>query len=303
MAKNRKPKIGAKTAGVISCETARVFTTLGKNGNGLGVVTAARGLSAATMQQVARTLGFSETSFVLPATGKGADYRVRFFTPEKEIPFAGHPSLGTLFVLQKRGLVPHEKSYVQQVGKRKIALCLMPDGRITMAQGKPRFLKPISRALAAQVLGLDESAIAGEPMAVSTGLAHIIIPLASMAHLKLARIRQTAYEKARKICGADCVMPFFLENGSARCRMFAPALGITEDPATGSGCGPLAAYAVKAGLIAVPPGGCAQLRVTQGIKKVSTLFASVRTRGNAIVSVDVGGYCALSAKRKVRPGK
>jgi PhzF family phenazine biosynthesis protein len=298
MAKNRKSNYGG-IPGIVSCQTARVFTTKGKNGNGLGVVTDARGLSREAMRETARALGFSETSFVFPPTVKGADYRVRFFTPEKEIPFAGHPALGTLFVLRKLGLVPRKGKYVQQISRRKIGLTAMPDGRIIMDQGRPRFGKPLRPALAAKMLGLDETAIAGMPVAVSTGLPHIIVPLASLAHLKNCRIERAAYERARRESGADCVMPFYAGKGSVVCRMFAPAFGITEDPATGSGCGPLACQMVKTGLTAAAKSGVVEMRITQGIEEPSTLFARVHVKNNAITKVEVGGYCALSLPRKV----
>jgi trans-2,3-dihydro-3-hydroxyanthranilate isomerase len=280
-------------------ETARVFTKLGRNGNGLGVVTDARGLDAVKMQKIARILGFSETSFVFGAGRSKADYVVRFFTPKKEIPFAGHPSIGTLFILLKKGLLSPKKNYVQQIGARKVPLSLADDGRIYMDQGRPVFGREIPAGLSAKLLSLPEADVAGAGMAVSTGLPHLIIPLASKKALRKARIASSAYDKVRKEFGADCVMPFFAEGGAVFCRNFIPALGVAEDPATGSGCGPLACYIVRHGNMFKKGDGVVEVEVSQGIGRVSQLMARVRLKGRKIIGVDVGGHSSLGKRRLV----
>ena len=136
-------------------EVVRVFTNNGKNGNGLAVFLKGHGLNKKTMQAIAKKLGFSETSFVFEPTNKSADYRVRFFTPETELPFAGHPSLGTLFVLRRLRLLGKKDEYCQQIGRRLVKMSALSDGRIRMDQGKPKFGKTLSQKICASLLRID----------------------------------------------------------------------------------------------------------------------------------------------------
>lgn len=283
---------------IIRCAVARVFTNRGKNGNLLGVVTDTARLTAGQMQAIAHTLGYSETSFVFFDTKKG-DYRVRFFTPEKELPFAGHPTLGTLFVLRALRLVPKKTTYVQMIGKRKVPLEIFPDGLIRMEQGKPSFAPGVRRALAAAMLGVEEEDIIGEPLVASTGVPQLIVPLKNATLLRKARILNSVYQSALKKTGAGCIMPFVIDKGKIYCRMFAPALGITEDPATGGGCGPLAAYIVRKKLVAASKETVA-LEMLQGGAKKSLLMAWVRRTRGGIASVAVAGFCAMGKPRVVR---
>lgn len=283
---------------IIRCAVARVFTNGGKNGNPLGVVCDASALSAAQMQTIAKELGYSETSFVFFDVRKG-DYRVRFFTPEREIPFAGHPALGTLFVLRALGMVKKKAAYVQVIGARKVPLSVLADGRIRMEQGKPRFAPGIARALAAALVGVDEANVTGEPLVVSTGLPHLIIPLKGAKPLRGARISNAVYQRALTNTGASCVMPFTIDKGKIRCRMFAPAFGIAEDPATGSGCGPLAAYIVREKLMPAPE-DAVTLEIRQGGAQQSLLTAWVRRARGKVAGVAVGGLCAMDTPRAVR---
>ena len=282
---------------IIRCAVTRVFTNGGKNGNLLGVVTETGSLSTAQMQSIAHKLGYSETAFVFFDTD-GGDYRVHFFTPEKEIPFAGHPTLGTLFMLRSLRMVPKKRTYVQVIGKRKVPLEIMPGGLIRMEQGRPSFAAGTSRALAAAIVGMEENDVIGDPLVVSTGLPHLIIPLKKVGHIRRARILDAVYQGVLKKTGASCVMPFAVDRGRIYCRMFAPALGIAEDPATGSGCGPLAAYIVRQKMMAAS-GGTTTLEILQGGAKKSLLMAWVRRGRGGIASVAVGGSCAMSKPRTV----
>jgi trans-2,3-dihydro-3-hydroxyanthranilate isomerase len=284
----------------VDVHTARVFTNGGKNGNWLGVVAPAETLDARIMQKVAKILGFSETSFVFPLAKTKADYRVRFFTPEKEIPFAGHPSIGTLFVLRKLGRLPQKMDYTQSIGTRSVKLRAQDDGRIYMDQGRGALGRRIGRDDAAKLLGLPEEQIAGEPQTVSTGLPHLLIPLVSQTALLKARISLQVYDMVRKQAKADCIMPFFVKGNKARCRMFAPAYGVKEDPATGSGCGPLASF-LFANNDSVPPAskGMRRLEVLQGSKKLSRLYAVIHVKNGKQVNVEVGGECRMGKMRTV----
>lgn len=278
-------------------ETAKVFTKLGRNGNRLGVVTDARGMDAATMQKIAKTLGFSETSFVFPPDGPGADYLVRFFTPKREIPFAGHPSVGTLFVLLEKGLLPKKSNYVQKITGGNIPLRVTGDGRIFMGQPKPVFGGKVGRKTLVELLSLDKRDVLGEGRVVSTGLPHILVQLSSKGALRRAAISPPVYERVRRRFKADCVMPFFLEGQSVFCRNFIPALGVAEDPATGSGGGALACLVVKNGKIPTKKGDAVEMELFQGLGKVSQLFARVGVKREGISGVEVGGFCSMGKKR------
>ncbi len=282
-------------------EVVRVFTNDGKNGNGLAVFLKGHGLKKKTMQAIAKKLGFSETSFVFMPAKKGADYRVRFFTPEVELPFAGHPSLGTLFVLRRLRLLRGKKNYIQQTGGRLLKMSVLEDGRICMDQGKPAFSKDVPPTLCADLLGLKRVDVAGRAMAVSTGNPHLIIPLRDRGALVSAAIDMRVYRKAVKTTGAACVMPFTIRSGSVTCRMFAPGLGVPEDPATGSGCGPLAAYLVRERLASCSGNKkrCA-VEIKQGTRGGgSLLYAWVEKDGGIIKRVEVGGQCVAVARRRI----
>jgi len=279
---------------VLSYEVVRVFTRNGKNGNGLAVFPDGSGLSPEMMLKIAARLGFSETSFVMEPAGD-ADYSVRFFTPEKELPFAGHPSIGTLFALSRIGKVKRKRNFTQKIGRRLVHLRLEKDGAIFMKQGKPEFGRKVLPETAAAILGLHVKDIGGEPAVVSTGLPHIIIPLASYTALKRAKIAEPVYREAIVFAKAEAVMPYAVFRGQVWCRMFAPALGITEDPATGSGAGPLAAY------IAREKGSGGEIDMYQGTAPdgASLLKTKVSMSGAQVSGLEVGGYCVFLESRKI----
>jgi len=283
-------------------EAVNVFTDNGKNGNGLAVVSDARGLKKNVMQGVAKKLGFSETSFVLAPTKKGADYRVRFFTPEVELPFAGHPSLGTLFVLRRLGLLKKKNVYTQQVGGRLVELSILEDGRIVMDQGKPAFGKKLPQKICANLLGVSADRLAGAPMVVSTGNPHLLVPLRDIKTLESASINMRVYRKVAADSPANCIMPFTIRGGKITCRMFAPGIGVPEDPATGSGCGPLAAYLAREGFVSFPDNkNRVEVEIRQGTRQSgrSLLYAWVEKEGGEIKRVRAGGRCAYLGKRRV----
>ncbi len=282
----------------IHCHVARVFTRNGKSGNKLGVVTETAGLAAADMQAIAARLGFSETSFVFFDTKKG-DYRVRFFTPEKEIPFAGHPTIGTLFVLRALGLVKKGKAFVQVIGPRRVPLEVAADGVIWMEQGKPSFASGCARGIAASLLGAHEGEVANEPMAVSTGLPIMLIHLQNRRALTRARILNAVYQSVFKKHGTACIMPFAIDKGQVYSRMFAPNLGIAEDPATGSAAGPLAAYLTHMARVA-PNEKELRLDILQRGGAKSLLYARVALRRGEPAAVSVGGRCVMAGPRTVR---
>jgi trans-2,3-dihydro-3-hydroxyanthranilate isomerase len=282
---------------------ADVFTDRPFGGNPVAVLPDARGLDEAAMQAIAREMNLSETAFVFPATDPKADVRVRFFTPEREIPLAGHPTLGTHYLLALEGryhLTEPVTRIHQEIGVGVLPVDLhVSGGRVThvvMTQGLPTFgLEAEERSLVARALSLPEESLAEgvSVQVVSTGLPHLIIPLRGLKDVERARVDGAALDKLAGEVGADCFMPFCLETvdgaKDVHVRMFAPRLGAPEDPATGSGSGALGAYLVRYGLVEVTP-PTTVIRSEQGLEagRPSSLIIEVDGR-EEITAVRVGG--------------
>jgi len=225
-----------------------VFTVDGDrfSGNPLCVIEDARGLTDAQMQAIARQMNLSETTFVLPGEQPGADARVRIFTPGFEMPFAGHPTLGTASVVgagrdrvtleMRAGLVPVTR-----------------DGASwTLRAARPPETRKVSASPGelASMLGLPAEAIAGEPLWVSTGVEQLVIPVAAAEHVRAARpvpalLERWGYSETRREAMAYVwaaagdewpVRFFFTANGAC-----------LEDPATGSACANLGGWWIATG--------------------------------------------------------
>jgi trans-2,3-dihydro-3-hydroxyanthranilate isomerase len=273
-----------------------VFTDRPYAGNPLAVVPDAAGLTDDEMQRIASEMNLSETTFVTPPES-GGSARVRIFTPANELPFAGHPSLGTACTLVRYGLVPAQSPLTTvvlelAVGPTPVDVTVV-GGEPTVAvvhQGRPTFGEEIPRAEAAQVLGLDESDLEETlmPQVVSTGLAYAIVPLRNDHTLARAWFdfdRLAEFERRYA-----CLYPFALtgdEEPFAEARCFAPLDGITEDPATGSAAGPLAAYLARNGLLL--PATARVVAQGQHVRRPSRLTVSVSGDGREITDVLVGG--------------
>lgn len=248
----------------ITFEQVDVFTDRPFAGNPLCVVPDGAGLSTDQMQAIAKEMNLSETTFVLPPTDPRAAYWMRIFTPAKEIPFAGHPSVGTAYVMACAGRFPlHElvTRIFQQVGIGTLPLDIEvadgKPGRVVMTQGAPSFgavlrdLTPVADAL-----GLDPLILARAKLpiqAVSTGLEHLMVPLPDLKSMATLRPNLSALDVVLRDRGALGCFVFTLETISsdafAHARMFAPGAGVPEDPATGSAAGPLGAYLAVHGVL------------------------------------------------------
>jgi len=273
-----------------------VFTDTPLAGNPLAVFSDARGLDAAAMQAVAREMNLSETTFVLPAE-VGGDAKVRIFTPATELPFAGHPSVGTAWDLVSRGAV----GIVSPVTRVTLELGVGPtvvdvevrDGRPvggTVRQGPPRYGAGIPRCRAAAVLGLAEEDLHPEldPAVVGTGLDYAVIPLRDQAALGRIAL-DTGVLGAFEGEFAE-VYPFAFTGGHEpwiEARGLFPLVGIPEDPATGSAAGPLAAYVARAGLLS--PGEARVVLQGARVERPSRLTVSVTGAPGLIDDVLVGG--------------
>lgn len=236
-----------------------VFAPRPLAGNPLAVFPDARGLSDAEMQAVAREMNLSETTFVLPPED-GGHARVRIFTPLLELPFAGHPSVGTACELVRLGLVDAVAPVTHvvlelAVGPTVVEVAVHGGEPVaaTVHQGPPRFGHEVPRAEAAAVLRLAPADLHPDlpPMTVGTGLTYTIIPLASpeaLARVSLDVQLLPGFEQAH----AEVYPCAFTgqDDPWLEARGLFPLAGIPEDPATGSAAGPLAAYMVRAGLLA-----------------------------------------------------
>jgi trans-2,3-dihydro-3-hydroxyanthranilate isomerase len=250
-----------------------VFTEHPFAGNQLAVVLNADGISSETMQAVAREMNFSETTFVLPPGERDHAARVRIFTPAAELPFAGHPTVGTAWVLWKEGLVKdggRRFTLEEQVGPVAVRLQLDESRELIWMTHPPvKFEETIpDRALVASALGLAEADLApGVPLEVATtGNPFLFVALRDRRAVDAATSDASRLNRIFAGREARAVFMFAVDGpGKLYSRMFAPhLLGISEDAATGSAAGPLGSFAVKHGL--VPRAGTVSLINEQGTR-------------------------------------
>ncbi len=296
-----------------------VFTDRAFGGNPLAVFPDAQGLTTAEMHALAREMNLSETTFVLPPEVPDADFKVRIFTPAKELPFAGHPVVGTHWVLAHLERVAlHEP--VTQV-RFELGVGVLPADlhvragkveRVVMTQAQPAFLDSLSDvAELATGLNLPAEAIAasGLPVqVVSTGIPAMLVPVRSLSEvqsLDFSRLNTTALNHVCHLLHTEDVMVFTLQTerpqSSVHARNFAPLLGVPEDPATGSASGAMGAYLVHHRAVPVA-GTTVRIASEQGaeIGRPSQVFIEVDLRGPDIAAVRVGGQIVLVAEGVVR---
>ena len=272
---------------------ADVFTDEPLAGNQLAVFTDARDIPENLLQPLARELNFSETVFVLPAEGEG-HVRIRIFTPALEVPFAGHPTLGTAFVLA----APLQLGQIRlETARGVVPVTLERDGsRITfgrMEQPLPS-VRPYGEGEAEllSALGLERSELPVE--LYDNGIPHVFVALPSAE--QVAKLRPELGRLAlAPALGVNCLA------GSGmrwKTRMFAPASGIHEDPATGSAAGPLAVHLARHGR--VPFGE--QIEISQGaeLNRPSTLHARADGSAERVDLVEVGGSAVTVARGEFR---
>lgn len=239
------------------------FTARRYAGNPCGVVTRAEGLSESHMQAIARELNASETAFVFPS--RVADFRVRFFTPQKEIPLAGHPTIATMFTLADEGRIDLSRGTARvtqelNAGVLPVEVARAPEGfiRVVMTQARPEFLDMLDPEAFARALGIEvEDIRADVPLqVVSTGTHQAMVPVRSLE--VLGRIRPDLQrlgdlEEATQFFGTHVfALEAFDPANRAHARHFAAGAGIPEDPVTGSATGGMAAYLWKHDLLREP---------------------------------------------------
>lgn len=296
-----------------------VFTDVPYRGNPAAVFPDATGLTSQQMQQIARELNLSETAFVSPSDQ--ATRRVRFFTPATEIALSGHPTLATWFVLGVTGALDLPPDGVvdvtQEIGAGILPVSLHTEsGRITkvvMTQAAPEFGEPLDELAAErleQILGVPPGEIAAadiKPQVVSTGVRQLMVPVNNMASLSSAQPHETALAHFLTQYRTDTVMCFSLESvhpaHAAHCRVFAPMLGVPEDPVSGSAAGSLGAYLVKNRVYRPADGNRVRLLLEQGLEVGRDGRIDVEVLTDEIgtpETVRVGGACVLVLDGRLR---
>jgi trans-2,3-dihydro-3-hydroxyanthranilate isomerase len=268
---------------------ADVFTGEPLAGNQLAVFTDARDLDGATMQRLAREMNFSESVFVLPPE-QGGHVRLRIFTPAVEVLFAGHPCLGAAFVLAG----PLQLGTIRlETGNGIVPVHLeRDDARIVfgrMEQPLPTIKPYAAAAELLAALGVERSELPVE--VYDNGLPHVYVCLGSPEAVAALRPDFQALGRLPAVLGVNCIA------GSGtrwKTRMFAPAGGVPEDPATGSAAGPLAVHACRHGRAEWG----AELEISQGVEigRPSMLFARAIGSDGALERVEVGGSAVIVAR-------
>ena len=301
-----------------------VFTDRAFCGNPLAVFPEAEGISDERMMQIAREMNLSETVFVLKSENEKVLRHLRIFTPAREIPFAGHPIVGTWIALATEGVAqpPAGGSGWQHIF-HEVGIGVLPldlqfeDGRpvqVVMTQGKFQILDELEdgheQAELARALGLaredlDESL---PIQVITTGLSCLAVPVRSLADLRDIRVNGGLLSEIYTRHGGTGCLAFAretLEVGAARAhaRFFAPADNIPEDPATGSACGALGAYLVHHGglLNLKPEDGRYKFVIEQGdfINRPSRINLNVKGSAGSVAEVKVGGSAVLVARGEV----
>jgi len=284
-----------------------VFAREKYQGNQLAVIIDAKGLSTENMQCIAKEMNYSETTFILGGSERDGGYDVRIFTPEVEVPFAGHPTLGTAFVIQNRilerevnqvtlnlkvGAIPVSFRYVEGIAEE-----------LWMRQRPPEFGGIMDKSPIAEVLRIGQNDIDENfpVMEVSTGIPFIIVPLKTLDAVKRCSLDEAKFADLIKTTAVKAFMMFAPETenqgNDLHARVFAHYYGVPEDPATGSANGCLASYLVKTKYFGHAKCDC---RVEQGyeIGRKSLLFLKAEEK-NGEIEVNVGGKVILVAEGKL----
>ncbi len=273
------------------------FTTVPFGGNPAVVVIDAEGLTTEEMQRIAREMNLSETAFV--TSSRQADFRVRFFTPVKEIDLAGHPTIAAFHALVEEGLVAARDGVVTVTQELNVGILPVEieiqagvAKRVIMTQQKPLFGSAYAAASWAEVLGIDKTEILeGYPLqTVSTGTPQLMIPVKSLTTLRFLRPDFEAMTALTEQGDFFSVHVFtletFNEEADVHARHFAPDAGVREDPVTGSASGGMAAYLVHYSLV-----NKSSLIAEQGhlIGRPGLVYIDLEKEGDEITTVKVGG--------------
>ena len=288
-----------------------VFTNHLFGGNQLAVFLDGRGLTPAMMQAIAKEMSFSESTFVLPAEQRGTDVRMRIFTPAEELPMAGHPTIGSTFALARSGVIgPERERFVFGLGIGPVPVSLTWKKKelsfAWMTQPNPTFGDPIANPSgAAAALGLPPAAVSGTGLpvqVVSCGVPFLFIPLATRRAVDSAVLDAQALAALYQSAGIEAHGVFLFspqpghDKATVYSRMFAPGLGVVEDPATGGASGPLGCYLLQTKTVGAKQ--AASMLSLQGVKmgRPSHVHISIGTSGGRIDGVRVGGEAVVAGE-------
>jgi trans-2,3-dihydro-3-hydroxyanthranilate isomerase len=303
-------------SGHLEYEIVDVFAGAAFAGNPLAVVYGAEALEQAQLQALAREFNLSETTFPVPMAADdvaaGADYRVRIFTPATEIPFAGHPTLGTAWALARRGAVePGDRRQACDaglIGLRVPADASEPVELSATPRDYARELSEDETAELASLVSLAASDLTGSAYVAGCGLTWTYLPVVGAALSRARTVGRSLAESSIDLSGlldpVDGIDAFVAERGpdgvSVRSRCFVPGFGIPEDPATGSAAAGLGPVLVAAGLAA--PAGETSFEIEQGVEmgRPSALFGRVEAADGVATRVHVSGRVVPVARGTIR---
>lgn len=290
---------------------ADVFTDRPFGGNPVAIFPDGDSLGEREYQKIAREMNLSETVFVCTPTDPKAVVRLRIFTPTQELPFAGHPVIGTFFLLAKLGIIPithpiHRLMYECNVGSFSVEL-FAHDGdiyKVMMSQPSPQFLHEVTDFQdvvdIAKTLGLHKSQISETRLpveVVSTGLPVLVVPIRTLTAVRSIQPQRMDINEICARFGANGILAFTTmtveEDSAIHSRMFGSPIGILEDPATGSASGALGAYLVQHGAIDIGP--TTEFVIEQGyeLERPSRIQVRVESDDDVIQAVTVGGEAVM----------
>jgi trans-2,3-dihydro-3-hydroxyanthranilate isomerase len=281
-----------------------VFAEKKYAGNQLAVVRDAAGLSDSEMQNITKEMNYSETTFSLSGDRINGGYDVRIFTPAQEVPFAGHPTLGTAYVIQQEIIKEPIEKIILNLKVGRIPVTFNYTGKeknvLRMKQIEPTFGQIIEPEQISDVLGINTSDIDERfpVQEVSTGMFFIIVPLKTLDAVKRAKIDKNKYFKLIKDRQTKAILVFcpetYSQENDLNVRVFVDYYGIPEDPATGSGNGCLAGYLVKHRYFGKDQ---IDIRTEQGyeIARPSLLYLRAEKKEGRI-DISVGGKVVMVAK-------
>lgn len=281
-----------------------VFAVSKYTGNQLAVFRNARSISESKMQSIAKEMNYSETTFILSDEKRNGGYDVRIFTPEEELPFAGHPTLGTAYVIMHE-IIGKRAGVVLNLKVGKVEVSPEADDEehfmLWMKQKQPVFGKSVDAERLSSVLGVSVADVDHRfPIqVVSTGLPFLIVPLRSGKAVARCKVSSEEYDKTIPPLSVKGILVFCAEPRDAKNDLkvrvlFGPHQGIAEDPATGSANGCLAAYLVEHRYFGKSE---ISVKVEQGLEVGRPSLLHLKARKEAeTIAVRVGGRCYMVAK-------
>jgi len=273
-------------------QTVDVFTDRKFGGNPLAVIPDARGLTPAQMQSIAAEFNLAETTFVLPSEDPKNTAQVRIFTPKSELPFAGHPNVGTAFVLARMGRAGDRFVFEEKAGLVPLNLT-HENGTVVAARlAAPQpltLVETVAPEIVAQAVGLQLDEIVGEPVIASTGNKFLFAELRSREALKAASYNIEVFRQHLPM-ERTVGIHLYVTQPEIQSRMFAPLFGVPEDPATGS------ANVTLIGLLALrdpQPDVTFSRTIGQGVDmgRPSVLEATAEKKAGKVIATYIGGCC------------